>query len=175
MNSSNTIKSRLFALLLLINKDTYTKKELKQYLDIIRNTVGSDCTYSCSFFSGNRWAKPGYLRTPSKKCPYYLEPVSRGVYKVVKEYYPTCGVSTQIAGNQYQYVLNMIDNEGFDYALRNYSTFTEVEDPKLSKLIDTYRAAANAIDSYLQEKVDARAMDIDMQNCNADPYLWFVP
>ena len=87
MKSSNTIKSRLFALLLASNKPTFTKKELKQYLDVIRGTVGGSCSYSLSFTSGNDWHRAGYLRVPSRNCPYYLESVSRGVYKVSRGVY----------------------------------------------------------------------------------------
>ena len=79
-----TIKERLFAMLSELNDVIYTKAEIKCCLDIIRNDVGGTCHYSHSLYSGNRWTRPGYLRRPSKNCPYYLDSVRRGVYKVCK-------------------------------------------------------------------------------------------
>ena len=79
-----TIKERLFAMLSELNDVIYTKAEIKCCLDIIRNDVGGTCQYTHSLYSGNRWTRPGYLRRPSKNCPYYLDSVRRGVYKVCK-------------------------------------------------------------------------------------------
>jgi len=79
-----TIKERLFAMLSELGDIIYTKAEIKCCLDIIRNDVGGSCQYTYSLYAGNRWTRPGYLRRPSKYCPYYLESVRRGVYKVCK-------------------------------------------------------------------------------------------
>jgi len=42
-----------------------------------------------------------------------------------------------------------IENEGFDYAFRNYSDFKEVDDPEFHKLRQDYVNAANALEKYV--------------------------
>lgn len=42
-----------------------------------------------------------------------------------------------------------IDNEGFDYAFRYYSDFTEVEDEEFHRLRKAYEKAADALDEYV--------------------------
>ncbi len=83
--------------------------------------------------------------------------------------------SKLIIGNQYQYVLDTIDKEGFHYAFRSYSNFKEVGDPKLLKLIKRYNDVVNAIDEYINIKTKDRAKDIEAQNNRIDPYEWGWP
>lgn len=79
-----TIKEQLFAMLSELGDIIYTKAEIKQCLDIILDDVGGTCQYTHSLNAGNGRPRPGFLRRPSKNCPYYLESVRRGVYKVCK-------------------------------------------------------------------------------------------
>lgn len=50
---------------------------------------------------------------------------------------------------QKQYVIATIENEGFDYAFRDYSDFEEIEDEQFHKLRSAYTAAANALEEYV--------------------------
>jgi hypothetical protein len=43
----------------------------------------------------------------------------------------------------------IIDNEGFDYAFRYYSSFEDVKDPKFHELRKAYVEAAKALCSYI--------------------------
>lgn len=45
-----------------------------------------------------------------------------------------------------------IDNEGFDYCFRSYSSFDEITDPKFRKLYDKYCEAANKLEEYVKPK-----------------------
>jgi hypothetical protein len=42
-----------------------------------------------------------------------------------------------------------IDNEGFDYCFRSYSSFEEIDDPKFHKLREAYVEAAEALEDYV--------------------------
>lgn len=42
-----------------------------------------------------------------------------------------------------------IENEGFDYAFRDYSDFAKVKDAEFHRLRKAYVDAANALDNYL--------------------------
>ena len=42
-----------------------------------------------------------------------------------------------------------VDNEGFDYAFRNYSDFKEVKDEEFHKLRKAYVDAADALAEYI--------------------------
>lgn len=44
-----------------------------------------------------------------------------------------------------------VKNEGFDYAFRCYSSFTEIDDAKFHKLREAYLAAAKALEDYIAE------------------------
>ena len=48
-------------------------------------------------------------------------------------------------------VQNCIDNEGFDYAFRHYSSFEEVKDREFHKLRKAYVKAAAALAEYVGE------------------------
>ena len=48
-----------------------------------------------------------------------------------------------------RYVWEVVDNEGFDYAFRNYSDFKEVTDEKFQDLRKAYVDAANALSTYV--------------------------
>ena len=45
-----------------------------------------------------------------------------------------------------------IENEGMDYAFRNYSDFDEVDDEEFHELRKIYIKAADAIEEYVLEK-----------------------
>jgi len=42
-----------------------------------------------------------------------------------------------------------VENEGFDYAFRNYSDFSEVKDEEFHKLRRAYVEAADALSEYV--------------------------
>jgi hypothetical protein len=46
-------------------------------------------------------------------------------------------------------VCHTIDNEGFDYGLRSYSSFPEVKDKEFHRLRQEYIDAAKAIEKYV--------------------------
>lgn len=81
-----TIKQKLFDILNIVGSEDkeWKKKDLVKILDNIRG-VYPYCQYQYSFDDGTKRHKPGYLRSPSKSCPYYLERVRRGVYRVVND------------------------------------------------------------------------------------------
>ncbi len=43
-----------------------------------------------------------------------------------------------------------IDQEGFDYAFREYSSFEEIKDPKFHQLRKEYVAIAKALEDYIE-------------------------
>lgn len=51
-----------------------------------------------------------------------------------------------------QTVRDKIDSEGFDYAFRQYSDFKAVADPEFHELREAYVAAADALESYVNER-----------------------
>lgn len=166
-----TIKQRLFDLLNTIDPDReWTKKELVKYLDIIRGAKPG-CRYTFSFNEGN-----GYLRVSSKYCPYFLERVRRGVYRVMEEdtYEPKAPVSEHIEGNQYQYVLDKIDDEGFHYAFGYYSSFKEVGDDYLLEMIKEYKTIVGRISDYLETMARMRGEDMTHFDPEIDPLYWEV-
>ena len=48
-------------------------------------------------------------------------------------------------------IIFRINQEGFDYAFRHYSSFDEVKDPEFHRLRRQYIKAADAIDHYLHK------------------------
>lgn len=57
-----------------------------------------------------------------------------------------------MTGKDKQYVLNIIDNEGFDYAFTGYSDFKEVKDPEFHRLRKAYLKAAKELEKYLEKE-----------------------
>lgn len=53
-----------------------------------------------------------------------------------------------------QYVADTIDNEGFDYAFVNYSSFDEVEDEEFHRLRKAYVAAQAELEAYVQSHAE---------------------
>ena len=47
-----------------------------------------------------------------------------------------------------EYIRDVVDNEGFDYAFRCYSSFEKVKDEEFHKLREAYIVAANALAEY---------------------------
>lgn len=47
-------------------------------------------------------------------------------------------------------VCNVIDNEGFDYAFRFYSDFSEIKDKKFHELREAYLTAAKELSEYIE-------------------------
>lgn len=48
-----------------------------------------------------------------------------------------------------QDVCNTVDNEGFDYTFRHYSSFDEIKDATFHELISNYIEAADALEEYI--------------------------
>jgi hypothetical protein len=51
-----------------------------------------------------------------------------------------------------------IENEGFDYAFRFYSSFEEIKDPKFHALRQAYIKAADELQEYLGLDLDNQAI-----------------
>lgn len=47
-----------------------------------------------------------------------------------------------------------MEEEGFDYCFRHYSSFDEIEDPEFHKLRLAYIKAAEALENYVDENSD---------------------
>lgn len=47
-----------------------------------------------------------------------------------------------------------IEDEGFDYALRKYSTWEEVEDENFQKLLENYLNIAVELEGYIDDNSD---------------------
>ena len=56
-------------------------------------------------------------------------------------------------------VLNAIDQEGFDYTFRDYSSFKLIRDEKFHELRKAYIAAADALDSYIDEQAELQGVE----------------
>jgi hypothetical protein len=56
-----------------------------------------------------------------------------------------------MTGEELDYVRATIENEGFDYAFRHYSDFSEVKDARFHRLRKAYEKAANALEEYVGE------------------------
>jgi len=50
---------------------------------------------------------------------------------------------------EFKYVQETIDVEGFDYAFNDYSDFEEIEDDEFHKLREAYLAARAALAEYV--------------------------
>lgn len=57
-------------------------------------------------------------------------------------------------------VLYRIDEEGFDYCFRGYSSFTEFKDEEFHRLRQIYIDAADALEEYVTEHSSERR-DVD--------------
>lgn len=53
--------------------------------------------------------------------------------------------------NTLDYVMDTIENEGFEYALVYYSSFKEVDDPVFHNLRETYINSRQELITYLQD------------------------
>lgn len=51
---------------------------------------------------------------------------------------------------QQQQVWDTVDQEGFDYSFRGYSSFDEIKDAKFHQLRKAYVEAANALEEYVR-------------------------
>lgn len=48
------------------------------------------------------------------------------------------------------HIAGIVDNEGFDYTFRYYSSFDDIKDPKFHKLRLAYEEAAKALSDYIE-------------------------
>ena len=53
--------------------------------------------------------------------------------------------------DELEYVRSTVDSEGFEYAFRSYSYFERIKDAKFHKLLDKYKAAADALQNYIDK------------------------
>jgi hypothetical protein len=60
--------------------------------------------------------------------------------------------SKKVRKDIFEGVRAAVDNEGFDYAFRNYSSFEEVPSKKFHALREAYRKAADELEAYIQER-----------------------
>jgi DNA-directed RNA polymerase subunit F len=54
----------------------------------------------------------------------------------------------------FQYVQAKMRDEGFDYCLRHYSSFEEVEDEKFHSLRESYIKIADELEEYVKSKIN---------------------
>jgi len=54
-----------------------------------------------------------------------------------------------------QYVIDTIENEGFDYAFAHYSSFEEIKDEKFHAFREKYLAARQELSDYIGVDADA--------------------
>jgi dsRNA-specific ribonuclease len=54
-----------------------------------------------------------------------------------------------MTGKEIDYVRERVENEGFDYCFRHYSTFDDVKDEEFHKLRAAYVETANKLAEYL--------------------------
>jgi hypothetical protein len=54
--------------------------------------------------------------------------------------------------NDWDKVMNRIDNEGFHYCFKNYSNWEEIKDEKFHKLRLAYLKAAEDLNTYISDK-----------------------
>lgn len=62
--------------------------------------------------------------------------------------------NVEMNGYQARNVLEIIDQEGFDYCFLHYTDFKEIKDKKFHKLIDDYVEATKKLENYINEKTD---------------------
>jgi hypothetical protein len=55
-----------------------------------------------------------------------------------------------MTGKEKKYVLNIIENEGFEYTFEYYSNFEEIKDEQFHKLKDVYLKAKEELKSYIE-------------------------
>lgn len=51
-------------------------------------------------------------------------------------------------------VWSYVDNEGFDYCFRNYSSFQDIKDEKFHELREAYKKAADELENYITKNLD---------------------
>lgn len=51
--------------------------------------------------------------------------------------------------NQFYNLFHEIDYEGFDYALRNYSSWQEIKDEEFHRLREAFVTAADELEAYI--------------------------
>lgn len=54
-----------------------------------------------------------------------------------------------MTGKEFRYVLETIEQEGFDYAFVNYSDFDEIKDEEFHKIRLAFLAARKALTDYI--------------------------
>lgn len=60
-----------------------------------------------------------------------------------------------MTGQEFRYVLDTIENEGFEYAFCHYTDFKkEVADPEFHRLLDAFKAARLALATYVGAEDD---------------------
>jgi len=56
--------------------------------------------------------------------------------------------------NEFTNLFYKIDYEGFDYALREYSDWSEIEDPEFHRLRSAFVTAAEKLEGYIRQFED---------------------
>ena len=54
-----------------------------------------------------------------------------------------------MTGKEFAYIINTIENEGFEYAFESYSDFDEINDPEFHKLRNAYLNALSDLQVYV--------------------------
>ena len=56
-----------------------------------------------------------------------------------------------------------MNQEGFHYCFKHYSSFTDIEDEKFHKLRKTYLKAADELEKYIKDKAEKFYMGDDIE------------
>jgi spore coat protein CotH len=96
----------------------------------------------------DRWDKIFFMNLVTNKVEYLVnvEHEKRQPFEVVSDNEDDDKVPSE---NTLEFVKYVADNEGLDYALRNYSDFKNVKDKKFHALRKAYIVAAEAMEEYL--------------------------
>jgi len=54
-----------------------------------------------------------------------------------------------MTGKEFRYVLDTIEQEGFDYTFESYTDFDEIKDPEFHKLRTNFLEARKALAEYV--------------------------
>jgi hypothetical protein len=63
--------------------------------------------------------------------------------------------------DQVENVLFKIDNDGFDYCFRQYSSFEEISDLEFRKAYDEYVSAAQALEEHIRREAEKHGVEIE--------------
>lgn len=85
-----------------------------------------------------------------------MKKIKKELFLTPQEYQSNDDDLNPMTAEQAQEVLDILDSEGFDYGLRFYSSFDEIDDPSFHNLRVAYCDMANKLENYLKERVKGK-------------------